>query len=506
MTGGGDDPARDQPSGTPAVPPSDPAGAGTPPLDQPAPGATRVGIPVPNAKAATGGASEQAMAAVRLGMVLQLTRRARRADAQELPFVVVNESRQLLPYRQAALWIAADGAPKLRALSGLALPDANAPYAMWLNRLVKWRVARAGGAASGDPERLSLAREAAADGAPAWLGEWKEWVPEFALCAPLWGPGDWLCGYLCLFRENEFTAGEAKLFAHLAEAYGGILGGGMLRARRRFRHSWWRIAAVAAGLALAVLLCVPRPQTALAQAEVAARSPALVRAGVEGVVETFLVEPNQPVKKGDPLLRLDDTQLRTRLAVAQKAEEMARVELRQLRQSALHDPQSKARLPLAEGRLEQLTAESAYVRELLGRVVAVSPMDGVALVDNPDDWKGRPVGLGQKIMVVANPDDVMLEAFLPVADAMPLAPGDDIMFFPNVAPSSPVRARVVFVGYRAMETPGVGMAYRIRAEFVDAAPPLLGLRGTARLSGRSLPLGLIILRRPILAVRQWLGW
>lgn len=43
-------------------------------------------------------------AAVRLGMVLQLTQRARQASQEELPFIMVNETRQLIPYRQAAFW------------------------------------------------------------------------------------------------------------------------------------------------------------------------------------------------------------------------------------------------------------------------------------------------------------------------------------------------------------------------------------------------------------------
>src|SRR3954469_6565328 len=71
-----------------------------------------------------------------LGTLVQLLKRARRAaTAEELTFIMVNETHALLPYRQAALWRRdAAGAGKLVALSGAALVERNAPFALWLSR------------------------------------------------------------------------------------------------------------------------------------------------------------------------------------------------------------------------------------------------------------------------------------------------------------------------------------------------------------------------------------
>ena len=45
-----------------------------------------------------------------LAVLLDLARRARQAaSAQELTFLLVNDSRLLVPYRQAALWFEAGG-------------------------------------------------------------------------------------------------------------------------------------------------------------------------------------------------------------------------------------------------------------------------------------------------------------------------------------------------------------------------------------------------------------
>ena len=59
--------------------------------------------------------------------LLQLQRRARQASSLDaLGFVIVNETLQLAPYRQAALWSTA-GLGRVAAVSGLQQPDPTAP-------------------------------------------------------------------------------------------------------------------------------------------------------------------------------------------------------------------------------------------------------------------------------------------------------------------------------------------------------------------------------------------
>jgi len=72
----------------------------------------------------------------RLAALLKMEERLRRAEKKELPFIIVNETRLLIPYRQAALWRAGDSlAAAPMAVSGLAVFDKNAPYLQWLARL-----------------------------------------------------------------------------------------------------------------------------------------------------------------------------------------------------------------------------------------------------------------------------------------------------------------------------------------------------------------------------------
>ena len=72
---------------------------------------------------------------LQLTLLLQLERRARLAPAEELPYVLVNETADLLPYRQALLWRLDAG--KLEAVSGVALPEKNSPYALWISAVLR---------------------------------------------------------------------------------------------------------------------------------------------------------------------------------------------------------------------------------------------------------------------------------------------------------------------------------------------------------------------------------
>ncbi len=475
------------------VPPEDPKGI--PPVE---PKKSRLEIPIGSGNSRAGSATLVALD--RLTMVLHLQRRARTAEPDALPFIMVNETRQAFPYRQAAFVNLRRDWPVVEAISGLAVPDASSPYSQWL---LKFTRLLQNNREKTPVEKIDLQAIADAGETSVWYKDWAEWLPRHGLSARLSGGGGGTDGMLFLFRDEPFTDAEAALFVHLSESYAQSYSLVHTRGRAR-KFSVSTIAAVLLGLALAVCF-IPVRQSVLAPAEVSARRPAPVRSGLEGVVERLLIEPNQRVRAGAPLVRLDDTQLRTRLAVAKKAEEMADAEYKQLLQSALSDPRTKQRIPLAIGRKEQLREETAYIESQMERVVITSPIDGIALCDNPDEWLGRPVSLGQRILLVANADDVELWVYLPAAEAMEMAEDGKIVFYSNVTPDSPVLATVYFSSYRASEIPGVGMAYTIRANFLGDDKPLLGLRGTAKMYGPRQFLGLSLLQKPIAAVRQWVG-
>ena len=72
-------------------------------------------------------------------MLLELQRQAwRQATAPELRYHIVNQTRRLIAYRQAAFLTLADrGRPTLEAVSNIAVLEPNAPFVQWLEDAVR---------------------------------------------------------------------------------------------------------------------------------------------------------------------------------------------------------------------------------------------------------------------------------------------------------------------------------------------------------------------------------
>ena len=134
---------------------------------------------------------------------------------------------------------------------------------------------------------------------------------------------------------------------------------------------------------------------------------------------------------------------------------------------------------------------------------------GAALYSDPQEWVGRPVAVGERILMVADPNDVEIEAEIPVGDALKLESGGEVKFFLNAEPASPREAQLLRVAYRAEPAADNSMVYKARAALLpdtERAPLQAGQKGTAKLYGERVPLGLYLLRKPLSTLRLWVGF
>jgi multidrug resistance efflux pump len=206
------------------------------------------------------------------------------------------------------------------------------------------------------------------------------------------------------------------------------------------------------------------------------------------------------------LFELDATTILSKQEVADKALAGAEAEYRQAIQQALWDSKAKAQLAIIGGRIEERRAEADYLKGLLGRAQVKAPRAGIVVFDDPSAWLGRPVALGEKVMAVTGETDTEIEAWLAVGDAIPLQAGASVTAFLDVAPLSPVDGELRILGYEAQPRPDGTLGYRLRAT-IDAGEvkPRVGLKGTARVDGDRVPLAYWLFRKPMAAMRQWLG-
>lgn len=440
-----------------------------------------------------------------LAGLVQLERRVRAATtAQELAFIMVNDTHMMAGFRQAALWRCDQS--RLQALSGLSAPDPDAPFTAWFGGIIRKRLA--------GPQGASAHVFTAHDLDAAEHGMWAEHLPQNILWLPLMppplhaGPGTTPkpMAVLLLGRDDAWTDAEQKLLDYVIDAYAHGWAGLAGVKKRKAPRVPMLIKVSAAVVVLAGAMVVPVPQSVLAPAEIVARDPTIIRAPVQGVIEDIAVRPNQLVTAGTVLAKMDPRELASRQEIARQSLSIADAELRQSRQQAVFDERAKANLAILQGRREQAAAELAYLEDVLRRMIITAPRDGLAIFDDGGEWIGKPVSLGERIMMLADPADAELDVHLAVADAITLRPGAPMRLFLNIDPSAPLQAEMTRAGYRAAPTPEGILAYRLKGRFLEADPRIrVGLKGTVRVEGEPTRLFFFLFRRPLAALRLMLG-
>lgn len=437
-----------------------------------------------------------------------LSHRARQAESdRELGFLLVNDSLALAPFRQAALWLDQEG---VWSLSGVVQIDANVPYVQWLDA-----VARHLQSVGGDRVRPFTASDLPADLA----AEWAHWWPVHALwlgssASGLAGAGIWVRDLPWSDAElaamQEWSEVWWHAFAALHRPRIARLRGWRTRLAKALAWQdglvWWRQRRLQVVAVLLAALFWPVRLTVLAPGELVPAHPLVIRAPLDGVIDVFHVQPNQQVKAQQALFSFDEIVIQSRLAVAMQALATAETDYRQTSQMALSDSKSKTQLGLLIGKVEERRAEIDALQEQLTRARVLAPQEGVVLMDDPSEWIGKPVATGERILRIATLDDVEVEAWVPLADAISLAVGDEVVLYLSASPLSPVSATLRYMAHDAVQRPDGSYAYRIRAALSGKTHHRVGLKGTAKLHGGWAPVSYWVLRRPWATVRQYLGW
>ncbi|RZJ08410.1 MAG: HlyD family efflux transporter periplasmic adaptor subunit [Rubrivivax sp.] len=434
-----------------------------------------------------------AAAANPLLQLLTLGRQARAAGTRaELAFLLVNDTHGLWPYRQAALWQSG----RVTALSGVVEPESNAPYVHWL-------LAVARHLAEGEQTARALT---AADLPAPMAADWAEWWPTHALWLPLED------GALLLAGDEpagpDVVAVLAEWLHAWQHAWRALQPRSPWQALRRADSAvrpWWKRRRTALAAALLLLLAVPVRLSVLAPGELVPAKPVVVRAPVDGVLGQFQVQPNQVVKAGQPLFGFDEASLAAHRQLTAQGLATAQAEYRQQAQQAVSDTRSKAQLSALLGKIEERRAEADFSRGQLERAHVVAPQDGIVLFDDPSEWIGKPVQTGERILRIATPGDIEVEAWLPIGDAIELPEGATVELYLAADPLTPITARVRYVAFEAQARPDGSYAYRVRAQLQQPVAQRVGLKGTAKLSGERVPLAFWLLRRPWATLRQTLG-
>lgn len=431
---------------------------------------------------------------------IHLSQRAIEAQKPaELKFIMVNQTNRLVPFEQGLYFdVAPNGKAKLSTASGLMSTEKNAPFTVWVNRLIK---------TIGMPDDVTVM---SINDAPSDLIEdWDEWLPNETLWVPLTDFDGHCIGLMVYARQAVWTETEQKQMALVHKTYSHALTSLLNKKKSlpaRILAALKPKTALIALLIIIGLMFIPVRLSALAPAEIIAMNALSIAAPQDGVIQSFFVEPNEPVKKGDLLFTLDNTVVTNRYKVAAKALAIAKADALVAKQRAFNDPEGKAMLANAIGRVKEKRAELASVQSLMTRVEVRAEHDGIAIFSDKNDWIGRPVQTGERVIQLADPADAGLLVWLPVKDALTLEKGAPMKMFLHTDPMHPVEASLEQTSYQSSLSPDNVASYRLKGAFETTETlPRIGLGGTARISGDWSILGYYLFRRPIAAVREWTG-
>ncbi len=439
-----------------------------------------------------------------LSTLLQLEKRVRHSVTfKELEFIFVNETLRLVNYRQAIFWRPGPSiGVRIDSVSGVERPDPNAPFILFIKgftqNFFKKRESR----------EIHIVVEDELD--EEFRSGWREWGMGTALWCPLISPRGDIIGGLLFCREAAWEKGDLALIERLSDAYA---------------HAWWalgrsrgpwrnrmmpaslkRILKLAGFFFIVYMLFQPVRLSVLAPFEIVPNDPLIVSAPMDGVIKVFHVQPSQVVKKNALLFSLDDTSIRSAYEVSKKALSVVRAEYTRTRQRSFFDEKSRSDILLLKAQIDQKSSEVSYAAEVLQRTKVLADREGVAVFGDVNDWLGKPVVVGEKVLKIADPMRAEVEIQLPVEDAINLELGADVLAFLNTAPDRPLKAKLVKASYEAVETPGGILAFRLKATPTGKEKsPRIGLRGTAKIYGKEVSLFYYLLRRPFTTLRQKLG-
>lgn len=444
-----------------------------------------------------------------LAKLLQLEHNCRSCETlKELYFQVVNETRNLVSYTQGVL-LTTDLRETYRvvAISDIAIMDATSPYVQWIEEIAE-------DIKCNEKAKEIFSVDTARDLKEINAKSFHEFAPPHLLAIPLHCEKEQKQTryMLLLFKEEPWSENDVALCKHLSSSLAYFL-----FAMRKcalfqtfknisFRNKYIKIAA----LTLLVLMFMPVKLSVLAPLEVDAKNPYVVTSPLNAVIEEVKVFPNEKVTKDQLVVKFDDVDFNNNYLVAKRTLDVSNAELFTARQSSFFDPKQKSQIAQLENHVKLKEAELAHAKDQLDKTSIFAKEEGIAIITNPNDWKGKPVATGERIFLIADARKIELKIMLPVNDALFLEENASVKAFFDNDPINAWNAKIKYISYKPELTEQNILSYRIVADFDDIQEngyiPSIGLRGTAKIYSHNVTLFFYLFRKPITAVRQWIGW
>ena len=444
-----------------------------------------------------------------ISKLLQLEHNCRNCEnIKELYFQIVNETRNIVPYSQGVLLTTnLKSKYKVVGISDISVVDSTSPYVQWIENVVEDLNANS-------KSKDIFVVEAKNDLKEINYKSLFEFAPPNILYIPLnttKGNSDINYVFL-LFRDNSWLENDFLMLKHLSSSLSYFLFAmrncGFFQTLKKisFKNRYFKIALIL----IIALMFLPVRLSVLAPLEVDAKNPYVVTSPLNGVIEEVKIFPNDKIEKEQLIVQFDDVDFKNNYLVAKRTLDVTNAELFSTKQSSFMDPKQKSQISQLENQVKLKEAELNFAKEQLDKTKIYAKEEGIAIINNPNDWKGKPVNTGERIFLIANPNSIELKIMLPVSDAIFLEENAIVKAFFDNDPTNSWKAKVKYISYKPELTEQNVLSYKIIAQFDDINEngyiPSIGLRGTAKIYSKQVSLFFYLFRKPITATRQWIGW
>lgn len=444
-----------------------------------------------------------------IAQLLQLEANCRSCESvKDLGYIIVNETRELVDYDQAVL-VSPNMSGKLRVdvISDISVVDATSPFVQWLEGVSKSLVhlenASSLHVVDIKKELNQLQRTQLGDYSPPNI----LWIPLITMKGDIE-----TIAYLLLFKNKLWNDDEKALLSHIASSYSYFIfslrkcGFKTWLQKKSFSSSYVKVAI----LVIFLLMFLPVKLTVLSPLEVQAKNPIVVTSPLNGAVDDIKVMADQVIKKGDLIAKIEDADYENNYEIAKRTLKVVKAQLHTIKQNSFIDYREKSKVASIEAEVELKQVEMDYAEYEFKQTNIYAQESGIVIINDPNDWNGKPVVVGEKIMLIADKKNIEMKIMLPVSDAIFLNEDALVKVFFDNDPLSSWTGKISQIYYEPELTPQSILSYKIIAGFDDINEngyiPKIGLRGTAKIYAEDVTLFFYLFKKPITSVRQWIGW
>lgn len=441
---------------------------------------------------------QQALSALNIvSAINRLTIKAFSTDKQQaLIFLILNDTAQVIRYDRSLLWNLEQRKPKLLGVSGQVKVNVSTDLAKTWQRLVQ------------DLKDPNKSRILTSEDFNREQGLWESYQKSSYRPAVLWVPivsrqkirmGFWLERW----EGREWTQQEGEILQSLAQSYG-IAWEKFLSRTPAYLKKWLWKGALA--LAVLALLFIRIPLRVVAPCEVVPKDPYLITAPLEDIIEKITVKPGQTLKADEVVAEYDKRVALQTLKIAQEQTRVAEQDLSRAKTLAFRDEKSLAEVSVLTAKLKKEEANLSLAKYRASQLLIRTPIAGIAMLENPDEWRGKPVKVGEKILLIIDPEKTKIRLWIPEKDHVILDLSQPIKIFLNTTPTVNRTAFLSFISNASSVTEKNVVSFMAEADWKEYQPDVRpGLKGTAILYGERVSLFYWLIRKPWGSFREYVG-